>query len=126
MFAGSWLAWPWFIFNGWAVGSPTFGREVAWALAGFAGRALLFVGMAQAAVSGLLSPRALPYAALALTLWTLGVSYFLYAVQGRTLQLYEHYGGALRNGLAVVLAGYFLRNSFLHASSSALLVLLFS
>src|SRR5688572_26277398 len=43
MLGGAWLAWPWFIVNGIALGSPTWRREVAMVVIAIAGSALLAV-----------------------------------------------------------------------------------
>jgi hypothetical protein len=124
MFAGSWLSWPWFAFNGAAVGSPTLRREVGWVVAGFAGRALLIAGILFAAGTGRLPRQAVPYALLPLTLWTLGVSYVLHSLQSRSFQLYQHYGGTLRSGLPVVMAGFLIRRLALQSAASGLVALL--
>jgi hypothetical protein len=124
MFAGSWLAWPWFAWNGWVVGSPSLRREIAWVVAGFAGRAALIVVLLAADASGRLPAAAVPYALLPLTLWTLAVSYVLHILQSRGFQLYEHYGGKLRSGLPVVLGGFLVRHLLLQSAGSGLLAML--
>jgi hypothetical protein len=124
MFGGSWLAWPWFAWNGAVVGSPTLRREIAWVVAGFAGRAIIVAGILWAATTGLLSWQAIPYALLPLTLWTLAVSYILHSLQSRSFQLYEHYGGTLRNGLMVVMGGYLIRRLLLQSAAAGVWTLL--
>jgi hypothetical protein len=91
MFAGAWLGWVWFAFNAVALGTPT--RRQEHAIVGVA-----FTATAAFAV-------ALRLALLVITVWKLGLSYALYLVQRRTFHIYEYYGGAVRNGLGVVIAG---------------------
>ncbi len=110
MFAGPWLAWPWFVLNGMAVGSPTLRREAITAAAGFAGTAAILIGIDAAFDSGMLFRAGVQYAMLGLTVWKLGVSYWLFSIQSRTFGIYEYYGGAVKNGmLVVVIAGFFIR-----------------
>jgi hypothetical protein len=110
MFAGVWLAWPWFVWNGWVVGSPTRNKELAWAAGGALGLVGLATSLAVLASAGVLPSRAQPYAYVLLILWKLGVTYALYFLQSRTFQLYEHYGGLVKSGLILVALGYFARS----------------
>lgn len=103
MFAGPWLAWPWFFVNGLAVGSPTLRREAGVALSGFAGSVVLLLGIGLLLGTGILEAWTRDYLLLGLTVWKLGVSYWLYALQGRSFGLYEYYGGEVKNGMFVVM-----------------------
>jgi hypothetical protein len=102
MLGGAWLSWPWFVINGLAVGSPTLKQEIRWVVAGLAGGAVMLVGLLVALGSEVLPPGSAPYAILVLTVWKLLVSYRLHQLQGRTFELYVHYGGTVRSGLLVV------------------------
>ena len=105
MFAGNWLAMPWFAFNAYAVGSPTRGREAVIAAAGLFGKAALAIGLV-ALVAGEVVPKpALKYLAVALAVWKLGFAYWLYSLQSRTFHLFEYYGGTVRKGFVPVIAG---------------------
>jgi len=116
MFGGAWLSWPWFAFNAFATGSPTRFRELALAIGGFAGSTAISVGLLTAVQRGALSESAVPYAVIVLTVWKLVVSYALYAWQGRSFHLYEHFGGTVRSGFALAMvAGFVLRNPILKA-----------
>lgn len=127
MFGGVWFSWPWFALNGFAVGSPTRGRELALAAGGFAGNAAISLGIIALAHSGVLKGSGLSYAVVALTVWKLVVSYVLYTLQNRSFYLYEHFGGAVRNGLpAVVMAGWVGRRVVLSAFATDLWYLLVS
>ncbi len=106
MFAGAGLSWPWFVFNGLAVGSPTRRREILWAAGGFLGSFALVVTVFSLADSEVLSKLGVQYSLLGLTVWKLAVSYWLFVLQTRSFHLYEHFGGRVRNGVLVVVAGY--------------------
>jgi hypothetical protein len=108
MLAGSWLGLPWFVVNGFLVGSPTRWREAALAAGGFAGSLALTYLLVLLTFHGVLSETALPYAAVGITVWKLVVGYLLFLWQQRSIHLYEHFGGTLANGLPVVLVAAFL------------------
>ena len=105
MFGGVWLSWPWFVFNAWALGSPTRVRETLTAVAGFVGSCVLFGALIMTSVALDLPDAALKYLFLALVIWKLGVSYLLAELQGRGFEVYAWYGGVARNGLFVAVAG---------------------
>lgn len=109
MFAGAWLAWPWFVLNGFAMGSPTRMREAAIAAAGFAGNLLFLVGVLVSVGLELVPAGAVPYLLIVFSAWKLLVSYAIFVTQARTFGLYEAFGGPVRNGAMVVFAGYLLR-----------------
>jgi hypothetical protein len=109
MLGGVWLGWVWFAVNGHAMGSPTRRREVLLVVAGIAGVVALAALVAWAVHAGVLPQKQLWAGLLLITLWKLGVSYWLFALQRRTFDLYRYFGGAAANGIWVVAAGYFLR-----------------
>lgn len=110
MFAGPWLAWPWFVLNAWALGSPTRVRETLYAVGGFLGSAALVAGVVVAAVTIDRGDGVVPYLMIGVTVWKLGVSYALSELQGRGFEIYTWYGGVARNGFFVaVLGGMLLR-----------------
>ena len=109
MFGGAWLSWPWFALNAVAVGSPTRRRELAVAFGGFALTGVLVVLILGLAGTGRIPQSGVAYALLLLTVVKLGVTYWLHALQSRTFEIYEYYGGAVRQGFLVLLAAYFLR-----------------
>ena len=106
MFGGVWLSWPWFVFNGFAVGSPTRWRETGIVLFGFAGAALSVVGLGYLVGAGILPRGGIPYALLVVVVFKLAVSYWLHALQERTFGVYEYYGGLSKSGLPVVIVAY--------------------
>lgn len=113
MLGGVWLSWPWFVFNGKAMGSPTFKREALWTVAGLVGTVCIVVVILFLAGRGVLPKPYVKYAAIAIPTWKLLVSYVLYDLQSRTFHLYEYYGGTVRNGMPVVLFGMFFGRTLL-------------
>ena len=108
MFGGAWVSWPWFVANGFAIGSPTRRREAAIAVAGLVGSVVLVLALLALAGSEILDRPTLRYAAVGLTVWKLGVSYWLYTLQSRCFGLYEYFGGPVQNGVLVLVAAAFL------------------
>lgn len=107
MFGGAWLSWSWFVINGVAVGSPTLRREITWVISGIVGSLGLVFVILFAFSSGILPKELVKYAMLFVVVWKLGVAYKLYTLQSHTIELYEYYGGKLRNGIIVVIAALF-------------------
>ncbi|MEL7059361.1 MAG: hypothetical protein AAGN46_04955 [Acidobacteriota bacterium] len=115
MLAGVWLAWPWFVLNGLAVGSPTRRREAVWAVLGLVGAFALLLAIAWSDGQGLLPAPWDQVAVLAVVVWKLFVSYRLYVLQARSFGLYEYFGGTRRNGLAVVVVAFLVAPAILGA-----------
>jgi len=114
MLGGVWISWSWFAFNAVAVGSPTLRKEIAWVVVGLVVSVALVIFTFYLEASGILTTKArVQYALLVLTVWQLGVTYVLYELQSRTIQIYEYFGGKLRNGLIVVVAVMVFRKSIL-------------
>jgi hypothetical protein len=110
MLCGAWLSWPWFAFNGYAMGSPTRRKELALCFAAIAGTALMAMGVLALLDSGVIvSTTALRIAALVIAAFKMGMSYYLSIVQGRTFGVYEYYGGQVRSAMAVIIVGTYLR-----------------
>ncbi|RKZ82611.1 MAG: hypothetical protein DRR19_20340 [Candidatus Parabeggiatoa sp. nov. 1] len=109
MFGGAWLAWPWFVVNGFAVGSPTRWRELGWVIGGFIGSTVLAVTIFVLYNNNVIhSDSSIQYAILVLLVWKITVSYTVFTLQARTFELYEYYGGIVRNGIWVLLLATFL------------------
>ncbi len=125
MFVGAWFSWPWFLVNGFAVGSPTRWRELAWVIGGFVVSAAIILGIFYVMDQGMITKTHMPYVLLVLTVWKIGVGYALYSLQSRTTHIYEYYGGVLRNGLIVVIvAAFLLRAPVLDALDNDFFILL--
>jgi hypothetical protein len=110
MFAGAWLAWPWFAFNAIAMGSPTRRKEIALCAAAFAGTAVLGMILIALFNAGIL-PEGIPVrlAVLGVVAFKLAMTYHISAVQSRTFHVYEYYGGPVRSPGRVLGAAYLLR-----------------
>jgi hypothetical protein len=109
MFAGAWLALPWFAFNAFALGSPTRRKELALALAAPVGLVAISLGLAVAYTLLKLPEASLPYLRVLLIVWKLAVAYWLFDLQKRGFALHEYFGGRVRNGVLVLVAGLMLR-----------------
>ena len=114
MFAGGWMAWPWAIMNSFWLDSPTRRQEILWSAAGAVGSMviaaaiLIWANEAQAEAEAVVRLR---YALIVLAVYKLACGYRVYLLQSRTLELYEFYGGRLRNALPLVLLGFVFRSS---------------
>jgi len=111
MLGGVWIGWTWFVFNGFAVGSPTRQRELAWIIGGFIGATVLAIGILVLYNNGIIQSRSgIQYAGLVLVVWKLAIGYIVFSLQARTFELYEYYGGVVKNGIWVlILAAFFGR-----------------
>jgi len=113
MFAGVWLALPWFVLNAFALGSPTRLKELGVAALGPLGLLGLWFGLRVVDTLPQVPDGAMPYLALLLTLWKLAVAYWLFDMQKQSFALHEYFGGRVRNGMVVVGAGFLLRGAVL-------------
>jgi hypothetical protein len=109
MLGGAWLAWPWFVLNGLALGSPTRRKELGLAIAGFA--TVVVCALVLVVLLGLdvIDTRVARYSVLGITVIKLGFGYWITTLQDRTYPLYEHFGGTVRNGAGVVMAAFVVR-----------------
>ena len=109
MLAGGWLGWPWFAINGMAMGSATRGREVALVVAGFVGSIVMWIAtIAVMQGAGTTMDRtAWKLVFFTVTLWQLAIGYLLHQKQSRSIQLFQYFGGNVRNGFIVLAVGAF-------------------
>jgi len=116
MLGGVWLGWLWFVINGFAVGSPTRWRELSWIMIGLLGSIGLAIIILVLDNQGFLQTRSsLQYAGLVLIVWKITISYIVFLLQQRTFELYEYYGGVVKNGIWVlILAVWFGRKAVLN------------
>ena len=113
MFGGSWLAFPWFVVNAFAIGCPNRIKTLVLAIVAFLGAGLLTLGILLTANALNWDVYAFRYAYLVLLVWKLGLAYYLMVLQSRTFDLYEHFGGKVANGMLVVVASFFLSRPLL-------------
>ena len=111
MFGGVWLAWPWFAVNSFALGSPTRNRELVWLIAGIVITIVLVFVLMILVQMQILQGSQISYALLVVTVWKLTVSYAVFALQQRTFELYEYYGGAVAQGWLVIIIAFFVGRS---------------
>jgi hypothetical protein len=125
MFAGAWLAWPWFAFNAIAMGSPTRRKEIALCAAAFAGTAVLGAIVIALFDAGILPEGApLRLAVLGVVTFKHAISYHIAAVQSRTFHVYEYYGGQVRASGGVLTAAYWLRGLVVGLSDDPLWIII--
>lgn len=105
---GSWMGLAWFAVNSFALGSPTWRRELGLIVLALVGSAVLFFGLAGAFDSGWLDKQSLPYAMLGLTALKLGCAYGLHVMQSRVHELYTYFGGVTKNGAILLIAAMFM------------------
>lgn len=105
MMAGPWLGFPWFLFNGLAIGSARQKREVAWIAGGWLTLAALYAGLFVLAEALKLGRFELGYLRFGPIVWLMICGYALHFSQGRSAQLFAHFGGRLRQGWWVAILG---------------------
>jgi hypothetical protein len=113
MLAGSWLALPWFVFNGVAIGSVNRSREWLCVGASLAGSLLLALLIVSARQHSLLGDTALRFALLGVVVVKMAAAYALYSLQAGSFELWEYFGGKGRNAFLVLVAAFFLKSALL-------------
>ncbi len=105
MFAGSWLALPWFAFNGMAMGSASRRRELLVVLLTTPLKLGLFIFLLMLHRKTGLPEGALRYFLLSVTVLKLGMGYWLLNLQQPAFSLYQYFDGPVRNGIPLVVLG---------------------
>lgn len=116
MFAGPWLAYPWFVLNAFALGGRRRFEDLAIAVLGLALSAALVLGILSLLSHSMLDEQSLAYAQLLPIGARLCVVYLLFIRQEQTFELYTHFGGRTRNALLIVVAGGLLRSQLPNVS----------
>ena len=124
MLAGSWLALPWWIFNGVALGSSSQRKEWAWAAGSvFASAAIAAWLLARDA--GDAPQMLIRFALLGIVAVKITCAYALYTLQQRSFEIWQYYGGvASRAGLYVLIGGFFVRAAVMKALGASTLATL--
>lgn len=115
IFAGSWLAFPWFVFNAFALGGRRRTTDLAIAFAGLLLNAAVLWIIAGLLTSMTLDERNYAYVQLVPMGIRLVVLYVLFQRQEQVFELFRHFGGQAKNGIFVVIAGSLLRVQVLSA-----------
>ena len=118
MLGGVWFAWPWFAFNGFAIGSPTRRVELAWLVGGLIVPPTIGWAVSVAYDNGLLASgvpanTVVPYLLLLVVVVKLVVVYAVFLLQSRTVEIYEYYGGKLASGVLPLVAAFYLGDKLL-------------
>ena len=113
MFAGAWLAWPWFVINSFALGSSRRFGDLALVLAGFALTAVSVVVFGALLAGQVLDQKSLAYALLVPQALRVTLAYVLYLRQTSTFELFQYFGGVAKNGMLIVFAGALLRGKLM-------------
>lgn len=128
MMAGVWLGWPWLLLNGRALGSPNWRRQAQMLALGLAVTIALAATIVLLWDAGLIHTRThVRLALLVVTVWKLGVSYKVHALQSGTFELFKYYGGEVKQGMrALILGVYVGRALMLGLVDSVLWVIIIS
>ena len=114
MLAGAWFAFPWFVFNAHAVGSPTKNREMGLSIAYFGFASLTATAVVLLTQAGL--PAAVAgYLMLLVVALKAGAALGVVTLQSRTIDLFEDVGGSVGNPAVALAAGWLLRGLILPA-----------
>lgn len=117
MVCGAWLAWPWFIVNSIALGSPTKRQEIRLCLTAVGVTAALAIGVYALVDAGIIESRVtLQIVLLGITAFKLGMAYWVSTIQSRTFDVYTYYGGTVQKALYVLVTGHYLRGLVLGVS----------
>lgn len=109
MLGGVWLGWSWFLFNGARLTTERLRRQIVTIGVGLAVSSVLAIAIMMMLGAGILDLDDVKYVGIALAGWKLTIAYVLYNWQSRDYELWEYYGGAVKNGIAVVVLGLFAR-----------------
>ena len=112
MLAGSWLALPWWLFNGAALGSSSRRVEWLWVLASVLGSAALAWWLFVYPANKDLSETALRFGVLSIVALKIVCAYALYTLQHRGFEIWSYYGGVASRMPLYVLIGGFLARGF--------------
>lgn len=123
MLGGLWLALPWFVFNGLALGTPTRMREWLTLAAGLIGAIVATLAVAHAARMGWIEGVGIRLALLSVITVKLASGFAVYAMQSRSFELWQHFGGMARNGLLLVAAAFLVERQLFAAIDSVFMLL---
>lgn len=118
MLGGAWLAWPWFLWNAWSMESPTAKREAALVGVGVGVSGILAALLIQLGDAGTLGEAGFRYGIIFVVAWKLLIGYAVTALQNRCFDLYEYFGGAVKNAWPLLIVALFLRPTLLGAVGS--------
>jgi hypothetical protein len=123
MFAGAWLAYPWFVINAFALGGRRRYADLLLAMGGLLASAALLFLIVRLGSDGTLPGNAPKYAWLVAVGLRLGVVYLLFLRQESLFSLYTHFGGRTRNAAILVMVGYLAKDKVLGALPGVLQII---
>ncbi|WP_237057442.1 hypothetical protein [Microbulbifer sediminum] len=106
MFGGVFISWAWSVFNSAVMGSPTRNREIMAVAFGLLGYFALLFGMDFLVRSELVAGLSHSYTRILLIGFALVPSYYIYLKQSAAFELYEYFGGAVFNGIPLLVVAY--------------------
>jgi len=109
IFGGAGIGLLWFALNSLAIGSATKKREFAYVALGLLGTPVIYFLLGVLWERNVIGEGLEPYLHLVTTIFQLLVVYQLHLIQSRSFQLFELFGGVVRNGMLVVVALALLR-----------------
>ena len=115
MLGGAWLSALMYGSNAILLRGPTWRREIALAALMLLGAPLILIALLQ--LAPWLPQRSLSYVYLTVTLWKLGVCYWLFFLQQNTYALHEYFGGTAAEaqrgsaGVVLVVVGLLARSA---------------
>lgn len=115
MFGGLWFGVPWFVFNAFAMGSPTRMRELVTLVCAVIGLLLAASLVVYGVHTGVLPTSSVPYLVIGIVCARLAVAYVVYQWQSTPFELWQYYGGTPMNGMLLVFGGGFFLRRFLEA-----------
>lgn len=124
MFAGGWLAFPWFVVNAFALGGKRRYADLGIAVAGLILNLALILSASALLAAMVLNEQSYPYVLIVTIAVRLCAFYVLFLRQATPFELFRHFGGTPRNGMLLVVAGALLRGQVLGKLPLTLQVLL--
>jgi hypothetical protein len=109
IFGGAGIGLLWFALNSVAIGSASKKHEFAYVALGLLGTPVIYLLLGMLWERGVIGAGLEPYLHLVTTIFQLLVVYQVHLIQSRSFQLFELFGGVVRNGVLVVVALALLR-----------------
>lgn len=124
MFGGAGVGASAFAINAWLLRGPTWGREVAIAIAILLGAPVILFGLVALRTEGMLPGSSLQYAMLLIVAWKLGLAYWIFFSQQTSHALSQYFSGgenpgrSASTGALLVVAGGYFRSEIVNAFDS--------
>lgn len=123
MLGGAGIGLLWFAFNAVALGSGSRSKELTLAAASFVGAMALTLLGFYLVNRDVLTVDNLPYWAIVLVVYKVGLAYFIHLSQARSSELFTYFGGRLKSGMLVLFAAILLRGVWISVVDSTFWIL---